>query len=67
MQIRVKAGQPDVRLDKTELNQLKKALDLCNTLAVYAQDSAADDAKEALKVVIGKYTGEDVDDGRGTE
>lgn len=58
MQIRVKAGQPDVRLDKTELNQLKKALDLCNALAVYAQDSAADDAKEALTLVVAKYDGE---------
>ena len=59
MRIRVKAGDPDVQLDKGEIKVLQKAHDLANTLATYAQDSAAEDAREALAVLVGKYTVEE--------
>lgn len=59
MQIRVKAGQPDVRLDKNELRQLSKALELVTCLATYAQVGAAEDAREALAVLVSKYQQEE--------
>ena len=58
MQIRVKAGEPDVRLTKTEKDQLQRALDLATCLATYAQDAVAEDAREALALLVAKYRGE---------
>lgn len=56
MQIKVRAGQPDITLNKTELDQLGKAMQIVEALAVYAQDSLAEDVREPLAGLIGKYS-----------
>lgn len=62
MQIHLKSGVPDIRLTKTELRKLREAESLLSALAEYGKDSAADDAQEALAVVVAKYDGSEASD-----
>ncbi len=55
MQIHLKSGVPDIRLNKTELRKLSEADAILSALAVYGQDAAADGAREALAYVLAKY------------